>query len=221
MAENEKPKKEEKTQIFEDEKDKLLDHDYDGIKELNNPMPTWWLYGFYFCIAFAFVYFMYYNVLGWGPNAQQEYQAEMAYSKKHYPQEKTADADHEAAEKDEHKFEDMKALTDKASLAAGKKIFDSVCFACHGQHGQGMVGPNLTDNYWIHGCKVGTIMKNVITRFPSRGMPPYGGGKTLSTKELHDVVSYIVSLHGTHPANAKPVDKSRAKLCNRGQNNHD
>ena len=217
MADNNKPKKEEKTQIFEDEQDKLLDHDYDGIKELNNPMPTWWLYGFYFCIAFAFVYLTYYHVLGWGPNAQEEYKAEMAYAKQHYPQEKAAGDDHEAAEKDEHKFEDMKALTDKASLAAGKKIFDSVCFACHGQQGQGMVGPNLTDDYWIHGCKVGTIMKNITTGFPTRGMPPYGGGKTLDQKELHDVASYIISLQGTNPPNPKPVDKSRAKKCIPGE----
>ena len=209
---DEKQKKENEIKIFEDERDKLLDHDYDGIKELDNPMPKWWLYGFYFCIAFAFLYLMYYHVLGWGPNAQQEYQAEMAYAQKHYSQVKTEEQEHNGEAKDDP-FEHMKPLTDKASIAAGKKIFDSVCFACHGQHAQGMVGPNLTDDYWIHGCKFGTIMKNITTGFPSKGMPPYGGGKTLDTKELQDVVSYIRSLHDSHPANPKPVDMSRAKKC--------
>ena len=208
MAED---KKKPKNIIFEDEKEKLMqDHDYDGIQELDNPLPRWWLYGFYFCIAFAVGYLLYYHVLGWGPNAQQEYQQEMAYAQTHYKdvREKTSDENNNGLDQKEYEV-----LTDAASLKDGNKHFHAVCFACHGAQAQGMVGPNLTDEYWLHGCKINQIMKNITTGFPDKGMPPFGGGPTLSEKQLQDVASYIISLQGSNPPNPKPVDMSRAKKC--------
>ena len=195
--------------IFEDEKDKLmLDHTYDGIQELNNPLPRWWLYGFYFCIVFAVAYLLYYHVLGWGPTAKQEYQQEMAYAQTHYKDVQEKTADNSNVNLDEKHYE---VLTDAASLQAGDKLFHSVCFACHGAQGQGMVGPNLTDEYWIHGDKISQIMKNITTGFPDKGMPPFGGGKTLNEKQLQDLASYIISLQGSNPPNPKPADLTRAK----------
>jgi cytochrome c oxidase cbb3-type subunit 3 len=184
-----------------DDKDKLLDHEYDGIRELDNHMPRWWVLGFYFTIAFSVVYMIYYHVAG-GPSSDQEYQAEMAAS----PQKAQATVAVVDA--------GLKPLTDAASLAAGEKLYVAqTCSACHNANLGGLVGPNLTDDYWIHGCDYATVMNNVKKGFQQKGMMPYGNGKPLQDNELQQLVSYIFSKRGSNPPGAKAIDPEREKKC--------
>ena len=107
-------------------------------------------------------------------------------------------------------------LTDQASLAAGKAIFESprnLCFTCHRNDLGGQVGPNLTDQYWINDCETGSIMQQIKTGAPLKGMLPYGSGKPLTVEELHQVASYILSMVGSNPAEPKVADMQRAKPC--------
>jgi cytochrome c oxidase cbb3-type subunit 3 len=193
--------------ILEDEKDKLLDHDYDGIQELDNHMPVWWLWLFYFTIAFGIGYLLYYEVLGIGPDQHEEYKQEIAEAKM-----KFGDLDKtEPAEE----FE-WTVLTNEEDLEAGKKYFHSatqLCSTCHGQNAEGMVGPNLTDEFWLHGCSIEEIAASIRHGYPSKGMQPYGSGARMSNDEVQQLASYIISLQGTEPANAKAPDMSRAKEC--------
>jgi cytochrome c oxidase cbb3-type subunit 3 len=184
-----------------DDKDKLLDHEYDGIRELDNHMPRWWVLGFYFTIAFSVVYMIYYHIAG-GPSSDQEYQAEMAAS----PQKAQATVAVVDA--------GLKPLTDAASLAAGEKLYVAqTCSACHNANLGGLVGPNLTDDYWIHGCDYATVMNNVKKGFQQKGMMPYGNGKPLQDNELQQLVSYIFSKRGSNPPGAKAIDPEREKKC--------
>lgn len=185
----------------DDEKDKLLDHEYDGIRELDNHMPRWWVLGFYFTIAFGLVYMVYYHMAG-GPSSDQEYQAEMAGSPQK-PATTFAVVD-----------SGLKPLTDAASLAAGEKLYVSqTCSACHSANLGGLVGPNLTDDFWIHGCDYGTVMNNVKKGFQQKGMMPYGNGKPMQDTELQQLVSYIFSKRGSNPPGAKAIDPEREKKC--------
>jgi len=184
-----------------DEKDKLMDHEYDGIRELDNHMPRWWVLGFYFTIAFAAVYLVYYHFAG-GPLSGKEYELEMAAAAPK-AQQKAAVAD-----------TGLKPLTDGASLATGEKLFVSqTCSACHNANLGGLVGPNLTDDYWMHGCDYATVMANVSKGFTQKGMMPFGNGKPLAEAELQQLVSFIFSKKGTNPAGAKAIDPDREKKC--------
>lgn len=183
--------------------DKLLDHDADGIQEFDNNLPRWWLYGFYFTIAFAVVYMILYHITGTSPLSKQEYDEEMklaAASAKNKPTKTVAVA----------------PLNDAASLAAGKTIFDgnnNLCYTCHRNDGGGLVGPNLTDDFWIHGCDLKSIMTNISTGFPDKGMLAYGSGAKLSDEQLLQVASYVISLHDTHPPDPKAIDPEREVKC--------
>ena len=194
----------ETSDIWDDEKDVLLNHEYDGIRELDNHMPRWWILGFYFTIAFAVVYMAYYHVLG-GPSDVDEYNAEMAAAAA------TAVPAHQTGPAMD--YSTLVALTDEESLAQGKTIYGTICHVCHGAGGEGLVGPNLTDAYSVHGCDLTSLITSTKTGFPELGMPPYGGGAVLSDEQLHLVSSYILSLSGSNPANAKPIDPSREIAC--------
>lgn len=186
-----------------DEKDKLLDHEYDGIRELDNHMPRWWVLGFYFTIAFAAVYLVYYHMAG-GPSSQQEYEAEL----KDAGRTTTGAAVVPAA------GTGLKVLTDAASLAAGEKLFVAqTCSACHQANLAGLVGPNLTDEYWMHGCDFTTVVSNIRKGFQQKGMMPYGNGKPMGDEDLQKLVSYIFSKAGSNPAGAKAIDPEREKKC--------
>lgn len=185
----------------QDEKDKLLDHSYDGIQELDNHMPRWWVIGFYVSIAFAFVYMFYYHFAG-GPLQIQEYENEIAAAK--------ATSSHQT----QAASSDLKPLTDKVSLAEGEKIFAAhTCSACHSPTLGGLVGPNLTDDFWMHGCDFTTVMGNIKKGFAQKGMLPYGNGKPMEEIELQKLVSYIFSKHGSKPAGAKAIDPVREVKC--------
>jgi len=195
--------------ILDDEKDKLMDHEYDGIRELDNHMPTWWLWMFYVSIIISVVYLFYYAVTGWGLNQHEQYKAEVAAAEQLY-----GSGEEEKSQQERY---DWTLLTSEQALEEGKAIYlkqSQLCFTCHGKNGEGLVGPNLTDEVWIHGCSVEEMAMNIKNGFPSKGMMPYGGGPELSNAELEKLVSYIASLRGTDPANAKAADMSRAKKCN-------
>jgi cytochrome c oxidase cbb3-type subunit 3 len=189
-------------------KDELLSHDVDGIHEFDNALPRWWLYGFYFTIGFAVVYYVNYHVLAkplFGmPTLVAEYREDVEHAR-HAPG-GMADASGRP----------VVALSDAASLAKGQAIFegpDNTCFACHRQDLGGLVGPNLTDEYWLHGCAPADLVRNVKTGFPQKGMLPFGTGKTLTDEQVLQVVSYVLSRKGSHPANPKPSDPDRDKAC--------
>jgi cytochrome c oxidase cbb3-type subunit III len=177
----------------EKEEDILLDHDYDGIKELDNALPPWWKYGFYFTIAVAALYILRYHVWKTGPDPQQEYDQEM----------RVAAAQIEEYRKKSGDMVDEKTVTmaDATGIAEGDKIFHANCFACHGAKGEGGVGPNLTDDYWLHGGTINAIFKTIKFGVPEKGMQAWE--KTYSPVQIKNLASYIKTLAGTNPPNAK------------------
>jgi cytochrome c oxidase cbb3-type subunit 3 len=190
-------------------RDELLDHEYDGIREFDNALPRWWLYGFYFTIAFSVVYAVNYHLLPaplWGkPGQIAEYQAEVAAAT-------IVAAGRPAAGRPAAA---LVALTDRESLQRGQAIYegDHLCHACHRKDLGGMVGPNLTDALWIHGCSPAELVENVATGFPAQGMLPSGNGTRLSEDDLRLVVSYVLSKQGSQPAEPRAVDPARDKAC--------
>jgi cytochrome c oxidase cbb3-type subunit 3 len=191
-------------------KNELLDHDADGIHEFDNDLPRWWLYGFYFTIAFAAVYLLNYNVLPkplFGHKGMvAEYQAELEAASR------TAAASPHTAEPRAA----LVALTDPSSLEKGRAIFEgpnNVCFSCHRTDLGGLVGPNLTDDKWLHGCSIGDVVRSITTGYPQKGMMPFGVGKPLTEEQVLQVASYVLSKRGSAPAAPKPVDPERDKAC--------
>ena len=177
-----------------EEKSLLIEHQYDGIQELNNPTPAWFMVLFYCTIIFAVGYLLVYHVFDIGQLQDAEYRTEMAQAevaKKIY-------LSKAANQVDENK---VKLVTDPAVLAEGKTVFKSTCAPCHGENAQGVVGPNLTDEYWLHGNKVNDIFKTIKYGIPAKGMPTWE--KQLSPKQIAGLANYILSLQGTHPAGAK------------------
>ncbi len=177
----------------EKEKDILLDHEYDGIKELDNNLPPWWKYLFYVTIIFSFIYMLHYHVLGTGKLSDEEYKAEVEYAEL-----QLAMFTGVSTVIDETT---VKLLTEPAALFSGKEIYGKNCAACHGQRGEGLVGPNLTDEYWIHGGSISDIFVVVRDGIPEKGMLPWRG--LLSPSQMQDVSSYVISMYGTDPPNAK------------------
>jgi len=178
-----------------EEKDMLLDHDYDGIHELNTPIPAWFQVLFISTILFAASYLLIYHVFKWAPLQDEEYKIEMAKAevdKKLYLSKLPTQIDERS----------VKLSTDPAILGAGKTVFGLYCVACHGDKGQGIVGPNLTDDYWLHGNKITDIFKTVKYGISNKGMPTWE--KQLSAQQMSDVSNYVESLHGTNPPGAKP-----------------
>lgn len=177
-----------------EEKDILMEGEYDGIQELDNPTPAWFMYLFYITIAFAIGYLLIYHVFRVAPLQYDEYKNEMAMAAK----QKAAFLAKSANRVDENT---VKLTTDPAVLASGKEIFVSRCSPCHGMNGQGVVGPNLTDDYWLHGNKISDVFKTIKYGVGAKGMPTWEN--QLSPKQISDVANYVESLHGTNPPNPK------------------
>jgi cytochrome c oxidase cbb3-type subunit 3 len=171
-----------------------LGHDYDGIRELDNRLPPWWLYGFYGCILFACVYMWRYHVSHTAPLSGEEY----AISVQKAELQKAAFLINAASLVDENT---VKQLTAASELTAGQKFFETTCFACHGKAGEGGVGPNLTDEYWLHGGSVQDVFKSIKYGWPDKGMKSWKDD--FSPSQIAQITSYVRSLQGTHPANAK------------------
>lgn len=178
------------------EADLDLGHEYDGIRELNNRLPPWWLYGFYATILFAAIYLWRFHVSHTGPSSKQEYETSVARAEQRvqeYLKLKGESVDEN----------NVTLLTSSEDIAAGKAIFTdpAKCPACHMADGGGnAVGPNLTDDYWIYGGSIKSIFKT-IKYGTNKGMRSWKDD--LSAKQIAQVSSYVKSLQGTKPANPK------------------
>jgi len=175
-------------------------HEYDGIKELDNKLPKWWLWLFYLTIIFAVVYFTRFHIIKTGDSQEEEYNKEVAAALIEYKDARPASTINAS---------NVTLLTDAAGLAAGKAIFDKSCIVCHLAQGQGLVGPNLTDEYWIHGCTIGEIFNLIVVGVPEKGMISWKD--QLTPEQIQQVSSFIVSLKGTNPPNPKAP---QGDLCN-------
>ena len=179
---------------LEKESEIILDHNYDGIQELDNNLPPWWTYLFYACIIFAVVYLFKYEVFG-GLNQKAEYEQEVTDAKLAIEAFKKAnpgliDAD------------SVTELTDAASLQEGKSIFQANCIMCHAPDGGGGIGPNLTDDHWVLGGGIKNVF-HTISEGGREGKGMVAWKATLSPKQRQQVASYVLSLQGSSPASPK------------------
>jgi cytochrome c oxidase cbb3-type subunit 3 len=181
--------------------DPLTDHEYDGIQEYDNPLPTWWLWTFFLTIIFAFLYYIHYEV-GGGPTLKDE----LAVAMKNL---ETAAAQHApAVTESEEMLAD--AMKDPKLAELGGAAFTAKCAACHGPQLGGLIGPNLTDNFWLHGKGTRMDIATVIRKgVPEKGMPPWES--MLSKDEVYGLTAYILSKKGSNPANAKAPQGDEVK----------
>jgi cytochrome c oxidase cbb3-type subunit 3 len=179
---------------LEEEHEIILDHNYDGIKELDNDLPPWWLYGFYATIIFGAIYLLRYHVFN-GENQYEELETEYAIAN-------AAIEEYNKTAKDLVDFNSVELLTDASSLAAGKQIFETTCVACHKADGGGGIGPNLTDKYWIMGGDIKNVFKT-ISEGGRDGKGMISWKQTYKPSEIARVASYVLSLQGTTPAEPK------------------
>ncbi len=174
--------------MAEHQVDRLLDHSYDGIQEYDNKLPNWWLFIMYGSIVFALGYWLVFHTLQIADLPVARYDKEMI-----------AAAEAQLAKMNEGGVTDeslrlMATLPDK--VAEGKAIFQQFCVVCHNQQGEGNVGPNLTDKYWIHGGKPTDILNTVTHGVPEKGMVAWGG--QLGPRRVQAVVSYVLTLRNTN-----------------------
>ncbi len=182
---------------IEDEHEIILDHNYDGIKELDNNLPPWWVYGFYATIVFAFVYMAKYHIFQ-GETQIEEYVAAIEQANLEV-------AEYKKNAKDLVDINTVVVLTEESDLKAGKAIFEEKCIACHKSDGGGGIGPNLTDQYWILGGDIKDIF-GIISEGgrAGKGMIPW---KTeLKPAEMAQVASYILTFQGTTPDEPKKAE---------------
>ena len=179
------------------EEDVMLDHDYDGIKELDNVLPPWWVGLFYITVIFSIVYLVRFHVIG-DYNQDEEFVAEMQKKDKEVEEYLKTAPDLMNAEK-------ATLLADATSLEEGKAIFTQNCVACHKADGGGSIGPNLTDKFWILGGGIKNVFNTISEGGRSgKGMVPWK--ESLKPTEIQKVASYVLSLQGTNPTDAKPAE---------------
>lgn len=178
-------------------------HEVDGIQEYDNKLPNWWLYSLYATVIFAAGYWFHYQTSGFGDLPHAEYQQEM---------DKAA-----AVEAARIKAagvttpESLAALArDKGTVEQGKQVFAQTCVACHRQDGGGMVGPNLTDDFWLHGSAPDKIWKTISQGVPEKGMPAWAA--QLGADRTQAVTAYVISIRGTNVANGKAPQGERETL---------
>ena len=170
----------------------LLDHEYDGIRELDNKLPRWWVWLFNFSIIFAVIYMVYYHVLGKGELMAAQYQEEMQFGDV---------IKNRAIAEFESSMASLQPSTDPVILAEGKDTFTKLCAPCHRADGGGLVGPNLCDDYWLHGSNFVDNLQTIWNGVPAKGMVTWKG--TLKPASIYAAGSYIYTLRGTHPKNPK------------------
>jgi cytochrome c oxidase cbb3-type subunit 3 len=175
----------------------LLDHDYDGIKELDNDLPPWWKYLFIGSVIFAAIYLVRFEILD-GDNPEMELQKEMAEAK-------IALEEYKKTAPDLMDVDKVTLLTDASDLAKGKAIFTTNCVACHKADGGGQIGPNLTDKHWILGGGIKNVFRT-LTEGGRAGKGMISWKSILKPTEIQQVGSYVLSLQGTNPADGKPPE---------------
>ncbi|HXW06758.1 MAG TPA: cbb3-type cytochrome c oxidase N-terminal domain-containing protein [Vicinamibacterales bacterium] len=195
---------------MERKRDELLDHDADGIREFDNDLPRWWLYGFYLTIVLSALYLVNYHVLPsslvGASSIVEEYEEDVRAAQEARATRAPASAPAGL----------LFALTDPAQLEKGREIFEgqaNVCSSCHRPDLGGLIGPDLADDTWIYGCTIGDVIATIRNGAPVRGMLPYGTGNALTDEQLLQVASYVLSKRGTEPPNPKPIDPEREKPC--------
>jgi cytochrome c oxidase cbb3-type subunit 3 len=173
------------------DEDRLLEHEYDGIREYDNPLPRWWLWILYATVIFVPLYYVLPGRLGENGGNVAEYEASVAaYKSAQPPAPPTISG------------ERLLALSkDEEALEEGQEVFTKNCAACHGADGGGVIGPNLTDNAWIHGGTPTAIHNTLVVGVLAKGMPAWE--RLLKPEELDHVVAYVISLQGTKPATPK------------------
>ncbi|WP_439131710.1 cbb3-type cytochrome c oxidase N-terminal domain-containing protein [Polaribacter sp.] len=179
---------------IDQEEEIVLDHNYDGIKELDNSLPPWWVYMFYATIVFAVVYLVRFHVLG-GDSQEMEYQKAVAEARIEINK-------YKASSPDVFDVANLTLLTDPSDLKRGKAIFNLNCASCHLADGGGQIGPNLTDEYWILGGGIKNVF-NTVSKGGRDGKGMIAWNKTLKAEDIAKVSSYVLSLQGTTPAKAK------------------
>jgi cytochrome c oxidase cbb3-type subunit 3 len=177
--------------MADNDNDRLLDHSYDGIQEYDNPLPTWWKLIFYATLIVTPLYLWDPLGIGVGPGKEKAYEQQLATFNAAFPKAAATYTDDQLAA----------FAKDPAKLAAGKVVFTTYCVACHRPDGGGLIGPNLTDDFWIHGGRPTDLMKTVTDGVLAKGMPNWG--KMLKPEQVESAVAYVQSLHGTNPANPK------------------
>ncbi|WP_052306730.1 cbb3-type cytochrome c oxidase N-terminal domain-containing protein [Chitinophaga pinensis] len=184
------------------EQDEDMGHDYDGIRELNNPTPPWWRWGFYCSIVFALVYVWRFQISHSAPSQLEELaiaEAAAAEAKEEYLKNAANNIDEN----------NVSLLNSADDIATGQKLFSSNCAPCHGAQGQGIVGPNLTDDYWLHGGKLKAVFSTIKYGVPEKGMKSWKDD--FSPKQLAQLASYIKSIHGSNPPNPKEAQGALEK----------
>lgn len=181
---------------IEDEETIMMDHEYDGIRELDNNLPPWWKWGFYATIVFAVIYLFNYHVLQYGDLQIEEYEKSMQLAE----EQKEAYLATLKLSVDES---NVTQLVEQADLNAGKQIFTNSCAICHGDKGQGNTGPNLTDEHWIYGNDIVNVFTTIKYGTPN-GMTAWGDDDMLLGHEMQQVSSYVMSMHGTFEAGGLP-----------------
>ncbi|HNP33730.1 MAG TPA: cbb3-type cytochrome c oxidase N-terminal domain-containing protein [Flavobacterium sp.] len=175
----------------------LLDHDYDGIKELDNKLPPWWVYIFYITILFGAIYLVRFEIMG-GDNQETELRKEIAQAKVDVAKYMLTAPDMMSESK-------VTKLTDAPSIAKGKAIFMANCTACHRADAGGQIGPNLTDDHWIFGGDIKNLFHTITNGGrDGKGMVAWKG--TLKPTQIQQVASYVLSLQGSNPKNPKAPD---------------
>lgn len=186
-----------KSKEIEEEKDVLLDHDYDGIKELDNVLPPWWVYLFYATIFFSVVYLIRFHIVK-EYDQDIEFATEMAIAQAEVAKYKTIAPD-------VTNVDNVVLITDAADLAKGKALYESSCAACHRADGGGGIGPNLTDDHWILGGGIKNVFNTIMEGGrEGKGMVPWKA--TIKPADIQKIASYVLSLRGTNPAGAKAAE---------------
>ncbi|MEQ6121626.1 cbb3-type cytochrome c oxidase N-terminal domain-containing protein [Reichenbachiella sp. MALMAid0571] len=178
----------------EEEATLLLNHNYDGIKELDNHLPPWWKYLFYLSIVFAVAYVFIYHISGALPLQLEEYNTELLIAEKQAEQRQLEAGN--SIDENNVEFSDETGI-----ISNGKEIYAGKCVACHATDGGGGVGPNLTDEYWIHGGSIKSIFKTIKYGVPQKGMISWQN--QLTPSDIRDVASYIVTIKGAKTASPK------------------
>lgn len=173
----------------DNENGKLLDHEYDGIQELDNNLPLWWLWTFFGAIIFAFIYWIHYSLDGGGLSLDQELKISMAK------------IEQQRKQSQESPGEGEKEPSKEELLAMGGELFKANCASCHRNDGGGTIGPNLTDEFWIHGNSEESLEKVIKKGVLAKGMPPWEA--ILRPNQLKSIILYVKNMENTRVKNGK------------------
>lgn len=191
--------------MAEQSDDKLLDHSYDGIQEYDNPMPRWWVWVFWATIVFVPLYYFLPAPFGEGPGMVAQYEADVAKHQASLPaQAAPTVTDDELSQ----------LASNAAAVADGKTVYETNCAACHRADGGGLIGPNLTDDMWIHGGAPTQVHHTIAVGVLEKGMPPWE--RILKPEQLNNVTAYVLSLRGTNPPNPKAPEGTAADAAASG-----